>query len=181
MVFCLSYGLSETFGQNNNPPPDMSIFDEEGQLSIEELTRQYLLDEINGVSKPRDLILSSATIFAFIGFASFLTIRIRKRRRFLLKFLGAILISLYVIGVIQIYVIISIISNYFIPMLYVGLMLAVATAFGSMLYFTYRFVSEQSSDEKISDIWEQMEQRFSNILNPNEEEDEEKGEDEDEE
>lgn len=103
--------------------------------------------------KQGDVLISSATIFAFFAFGSFVTIRFQSRyKEDLVKLVGYTFIFILIIEIIQIYIITSIVKNQFNSSIYEALMYSTLTLFGLMLLFIHEIIAVENRIERVDPL-----------------------------
>ena len=94
-----------------------------------------------------EALIASATVFAFVGFGSFLSLKFdSKDVKYLFDLINYILFCVFAIGGIQLYIMISIIGGWFSILSYEILMTITGVAFGLILFLVRLVMGEENQD-----------------------------------
>lgn len=152
LVLFFIFGLISPYflianAQKFDDPPTMDIFDE-NKVLLKTIADKLIENEHQKFQN--SILVSASTIFAFVSFGSLLALRFEggSLRRFILL-VRYTMLCLFAIAASQIYIIISIISETFNELIYIGMLFLVITAFGLILFFIYQIISERSREPTV--------------------------------
>lgn len=136
---------------------EMRLNEAEKQKELDEKFNQLITiltkEQVNSTTWDNgDILISSATIFAFFGFGSFLVIRFRSKfRKTLVRLTNDILIAVWGVQIFQLFIIGSIVSNRLEPLTYILLLIATAVLLTSILIQIKRIVAYENREESRTD------------------------------
>lgn len=157
-IFALSTTPIYVMGQVSNDSSDTSAWKSNDTVLLEKSIAK-LLDKHDAFRG--EILISSSTIFAFVGFGSFLTLRFENGDKdYLLGNIRYILFCFAYIGISQIYIIVSVGTDQFNSTLYEILMSGIGPAFGLILFFIYGVITEQSRGRVVQPIALKLDEIF---------------------
>ncbi len=137
---CVFADVGSNSSQTDNLQPDDKLLLDKTIIKLLEEKHSYS----NG-----DVLIGSATVFAFVGFGSFLILKFESKRvKYLLDLTNYSLLCIYAIEASQIYIMISIVENWFNSTLYEILMVMTAIALGLILFFVRQIIGEENPERE---------------------------------